>query len=214
MEFLKEALGEGYEAFAQAVKQYNEKSPDKAVKLANLAEGGYVSKEKYAALEAEAGGYKEQLAGLREDLQKLQEEGGGKAELNNKLSALQEKYDADMAAFTEKLAALKLETAVDNALFKAGAVDSDLVKVKLDMGQIKLAESGEVEGLEEQLGNVKKDYGFLFQSAPRVTGAKPAEPSPAPAVMTREEYQKLGYEERVRLKTERPEIFKEIGGIN
>lgn len=214
MEFLKEALGEGYEAFAQAVKQYNEKSPDKAVKLANLSEGGYVSKEKYAALEAEAGGYKEQLAGLREDLQKLQEEGGGKAELNNKLSALQEKYDADMAAFTEKLAALKLETAVDNALFKAGAVDSDLVKVKLDMGQIRLAESGEVEGLEEQLGNVKRDYGFLFQSAPRVTGAKPAEPSPAPAAMTREEYQKLGYEERVRLKTERPEIFKEIGGIN
>ena len=214
MEFLKEILGEGYEAFAQAVKQYNEKSPDKAVKLANLAEGGYVSKEKYTALEAEAGGYKEQLTGLREDLQKLQEEGGGKAELNNKLSALQEKYDADMAAFTEKLAALKLETAVDNALFKAGAVDSDLVKVKLDMGQIRLAESGEVEGLEEQLGNVKRDYGFLFQSAPRVTGAKPAEPSPAPAAMTREEYQKLGYEERVRLKTERPEIFKEIGGIN
>ena len=214
MEFLKEVLGEGYEAFAQAVKQYNEKSPDKAVKLANLSEGGYVSKEKYAALEAEAGGYKEQLTGLREDLQKLQEEGGGKAELNNKLSALQEKYDADMAAFTEKLAALKLETAVDNALFKAGAVDSDLVKVKLDMGQIRLAESGEVEGLEEQLGNVKRDYGFLFQSAPRVTGAKPAEPSPAPAAMTREEYQKLGYEERVRLKTERPEIFKEIGGIN
>ena len=214
MEFLKEVLGEGYEAFAQAVKQYNEKSPDKAVKLANLSEGGYVSKEKYAALEAEAGGYKEQLTGLREDLQKLQEEGGGKAELNNKLSALQEKYDADMAAFTEKLAALKLETAVDNALFKAGAVDSDLVKVKLNLGQIKLAESGEVEGLEEQLSNVRKDYGFLFQSTPKVTGAKPAEPSHAPAAMTREEYQKLGYEERVRLKTERPEIFKEIGGIN
>lgn len=177
MEFLKEVLGEGFEAFAQTVKQYNEKSPDKAVKLANLSEGGYVSKEKYAALEAEAGGYKEQLTGLREDLQKLQEEGGGKAELNNKLSALQEKYDADTKALAEKLDAARLDSALDLSLIKAGARSTKALRGLLELDKIKL-DGDELSGLSEQLEQVKKENSYLFQdAAPERTGMRQGGPA-------------------------------------
>nr|DAL74188.1 MAG TPA: minor structural protein [Caudoviricetes sp.] len=177
MEFLKEVLGEGYEAFAQMMKQYNEKSPDKAVKLANLSEGGYVSKEKYAALEAEAGGYKEQLTGLREDLQKLQEEGGGKAELNNKLSALQAKYDADTKALAEKLDAARLDSALDLSLIKAGARSTKALRGLLELDKIKL-DGDELLGLSEQLEQVKKENSYLFQdAAPEKTGMRQGGPA-------------------------------------
>ena len=181
MEFLKEVLGEGYEAFAQAVKQYNEKSPDKAVKLANLSEGGYVSKEKYAALEAEAGGYKEQLTGLREDFQKLQEEGGGKAELDKKRSALQEKDDSDTKALAEKLDAARLDIALDLSLIKAGARSTKALRGLLELDKIKL-DGDELLGLSEQLEQVKKENSYLFQdAAPERTGMRQGGPAPGGA---------------------------------
>ena len=174
-------IRDSYEAFAQAVKQYNEKSPDKAVKLANLSEGGYVSKEKYAALEAEAGGYKEQLTGLREDLQKLQEEGGGKAELDKKLSALQEKYDADTKALAEKLDAARLDSALDLSLIKAGARSTKALRGLLELDKIKL-DGDELLGLSEQLEQVKKENSYLFQdAAPERTGMRQGGPAPGGA---------------------------------
>lgn len=72
MEFLKEALGEDFEAFRQKIETYNEQS-EKPLKLANLADGGYVSKEKYDALgnqmekqgEESVKAYKEEIEQLK-----------------------------------------------------------------------------------------------------------------------------------------------------
>lgn len=47
MNFLKNVLKERYDEFAGMIEDYNRDNPDKAVKLANLSEGGYVDKEKY-----------------------------------------------------------------------------------------------------------------------------------------------------------------------
>ncbi|MFA7636773.1 MAG: phage scaffolding protein [Monoglobales bacterium] len=49
MDFLKEALGENFEEFKEKIEKYNRES-DSQLKLANLSEGGYVSREKYEAL--------------------------------------------------------------------------------------------------------------------------------------------------------------------
>lgn len=49
MDFLKEALGEDFEMFKEKIEKFNEQS-EKGLKLANLSDGGYVSREKYDAL--------------------------------------------------------------------------------------------------------------------------------------------------------------------
>lgn len=47
MEFLKEILGEElYATFSEKIKSYNDTNPDKAVKIADLSSGAYVSKRK------------------------------------------------------------------------------------------------------------------------------------------------------------------------
>lgn len=71
MEFLKEALGEDYESFKEKIDRYNEQS-ENGLKLANLSEGGYVSREKYDALYAQIEKLKEESAKpLKEEIEQL-----------------------------------------------------------------------------------------------------------------------------------------------
>jgi len=71
MEFLKDILGDGYSDFEQKINDYNgaEENKDKQIKLANLASGDYVSKEKYTSLETEKNGYKTQLDNVGEEIE-------------------------------------------------------------------------------------------------------------------------------------------------
>ena len=72
MDFLKEALGEDFEVFKEKIETFNKQS-EKPLKLANLADGGYVSKEKYDALgtqmeklgEVSAKAYKDEIEQLK-----------------------------------------------------------------------------------------------------------------------------------------------------
>lgn len=72
MDFLKEALGEDFEAFKEKIEKFNGQS-EKPLKLANLSDGGYVSRDKYDALcgqmeklgEESAKAYKEEIEQLK-----------------------------------------------------------------------------------------------------------------------------------------------------
>ncbi len=72
MDFLKDALGEDFEVFKQKIESYNKQS-ETPLKLANLADGGYVSRDKYDALgsqmekigEESAKVYKEEIEQLK-----------------------------------------------------------------------------------------------------------------------------------------------------
>ena len=71
MEFLKEALGEDFESFKEKIDRFNEQS-ENGLKLANLAEGGYVSREKYDALCGQIEKLKEENAKpLKEEIEQL-----------------------------------------------------------------------------------------------------------------------------------------------
>lgn len=70
MEFLKEILGE--ELFSQTkekVDAYNQEHKNTPVKIVNLSEGNYVSKEKFEAKETEIGDLKTQIDNANEEIQ-------------------------------------------------------------------------------------------------------------------------------------------------
>lgn len=66
MDFLKEALGDELYAQVETALKDNDK-----IKLANLADGGYVGKEKYAALETEKEALQSQLDDQNAQLEEL-----------------------------------------------------------------------------------------------------------------------------------------------
>ena len=102
---LKDLLGE--ELFAQVdskVQEHNGTVTDKNkhVKLVDLSDGGYVSKDKYSNLQTEAGTYKTQLGEANNAIQSYKEmdiEGIKKAADEWKV-----KYETDTAALQTKLA--------------------------------------------------------------------------------------------------------------
>lgn len=47
MEFLKDVLGDLYEAAAERIESYNNDNPEKPLELVNLSDGNYISKENY-----------------------------------------------------------------------------------------------------------------------------------------------------------------------
>lgn len=70
MEFLKEILGE--ELFSQTkekVDTYNQEHKDKPVKIVNLSEGNYVSKEKFEAKETEIANLNTQIDDANKEIQ-------------------------------------------------------------------------------------------------------------------------------------------------
>lgn len=70
MEFLKEVLGE--ELFSQTkekVDSYNQDHKDKPIKLVNLSEGNYVSKEKFESKETEISILKTQIENANKEIQ-------------------------------------------------------------------------------------------------------------------------------------------------
>lgn len=174
----------------------------------------FVAKADYNAKLKEIEGLNGQIAQRDEQLKTLQDNAGSNKELQDQIKRLQEDNKAAEKAFQEQLAEVKMNAAIDSALLKANAIDADLVKVKLDRGSITLKEDGSIEGLTEQLDAVKKDFGFLFKSenAVRIDGAKPADGSGSAgnAAVTKEEYQKMTYTERLKLKTEQPEVYSEL----
>lgn len=174
----------------------------------------FVAKTDYNAKLKEIEGLNGQIAQRDGQLKTLQDNAGSNKELQDQIKKLQEDNKAAEEAFQEQLAEVKMNAAIDSALLKANAIDADLVKVKLDKDGITLKEDGSVEGLSEQLDSVKKDFGFLFKSenAVRIDGVKPADGSGSAgkAVVTKEEYQKMTYTERLKLKTEQPEVYGDL----
>lgn len=70
MEFLKEILGEElYSQTKEKVDSYNQEHKDKPVKLANLSEGNYVSKEKFESKETEITHLKTQIEDANKEIQ-------------------------------------------------------------------------------------------------------------------------------------------------
>lgn len=74
MDFLKEILGEElYSQTKEKVDSYNNDHKDKQVKLVNLSEGNYVSKEKFDSKETEIANLRIQIENANNEIQSYKE---------------------------------------------------------------------------------------------------------------------------------------------
>lgn len=179
MEFLKEVLGDSFASVSEKIERFNREHPDRAVKLADLSGGKYVSKAKYNDLEAEANRLKKQVA----DFTALRE--SGKTALNSEpsehekaLSDLKDRYKRDTEALRAELERAKVDAAVDLALVKNGARNIKAARALIQFDGLALKD-GLVDGLEEQIEQVRAENSFLFgrgavSSAMKQGGGAPA----------------------------------------
>ena len=85
----------------------------------------------------------------------------------------------------KRIAAVKFDHALQDALREAKARNPKAVKALLDLEKIKLSDEGGLEGLEEQLTAVKTDNDFLFESVAPAEDDDDDDDDPEPRIVSR-----------------------------
>ena len=213
MEFLKAILGEAlFAQVEQAINAHNGKpeNVEKQVKLADLSNGEYVSKGKYSTLEAEN----------QTNASKLTEANNLIAQLQKAAAKDDEAVKGQVAAYQQRVQALESEltqTKLDNAikveLLSNKALDVDYLTFKLkEKGELALDENGKIKGWDDKLAGLKVQFPTQFESS----GAKKIEENRLPEiddgskVVTKEEFNKMGYNARVDFKRNNPEQYSQL----
>lgn len=153
MDKLKALFGEDALTYAQLEEKLKD---NKEIKLANLAAGSHIDKRKYDGVVTELNTAKETINGLKETVSKF--DGVDLDGLKTSVKDWETKYNTDIAA-------VKLDSAVNMALVEAKAKNPKLAKAALDMSIIKF-DGEKLTGLTEQLDNLKKSDGYLFDAEP------------------------------------------------
>ncbi len=213
MDFLKAILGEElYKQVTEKINAYNgtSENKEKQIKLANLGEGGYVSKDKYAALEATYNsklGELDQANTLINDLRKTTK---GNEDLQAKIT----NYDSQVQALQSELVNVKKEAAIKVALLEAKALDVDYLTFKLnEKGNIELDENGKIKGWDDKIAGLKTQFPNQFESSQQ----KKIEENKLPnnddsQGITQESFNKMSYAERLKVYNENPEAYAQLTG--
>lgn len=140
-----------------AVKDINKKAPEYIVPKDQY---NSVSESK-KQLETEVKARDKQL----EELKKA----GSVDDLQQKLTEAQEANKKAKAEYEASIANLKYDAAIEKSL--ANALHPDLMAIKIDKAKLKIKEDGTIEGLDEQIKELKTSYKDLFK--PDKTGKEP-----------------------------------------
>ena len=215
MDFLKEILGEElYKQIEAAVNAYNgnEANKDKQVKLANLASGEYVGKGKHDALQALLDGKTTELDTANKliaDLKKGTKDNEG---LQTKITD----YENQVMQLQAELEQTKLDNAIQLALRDAKAVDPDYLAFKLrekySADELKLGEDGKIKGMDDKLAGLKTQFPTQFESSSKknILENKLPDNKEGNDSITKESFAKMGYQDRVKLFNEHPEVYAEM----
>lgn len=215
MDFLKSILGD--ELFSQVQEKINayngdEANKEKQMKLANLAEGGYVSKDKHGALETEKNSIQTQLDEANALIETLKKSNKADETLQAKVS----EYEGKIDKLTAELNETKINNAVQLAIRDAGGLDADYLAFKLkEKGEITLDDDGKIADIANKMSELKAQLPNQFKGEQNLK----VEPQKLPdtsnnnyTTVTKEDFNKMGYNARVKFKQDNPEAYNTMKG--
>lgn len=215
MDWLKEILGEElYKQVETALNAYNgnEANKDKQIKLANLGSGEYVGKGKYDSLQALLDGKTTELDTANGLIAELKKGTKGNEDLQGKITG----YETQVQQLQAELEKTKLENAIQLALRDAKAVDPDYLAFKLrekySADELTLDENGKIKGMDDKLAGLKTQFPAQFEgsgSKKVIENKLPDEQGGGDSV-TKDDFAKMSYQERLKLFNENPDTYAEL----
>ena len=122
-------------------------------------------------------------------------------------------YEAQVAQLQKENAQIKLESAIKIELLANKALDVDYLTFKLkEKGELELDEQGKIKGWDDKIAGLKTQFPTQFESA----GGKKYDEHKLPDkqdggdAITKEAFQKMGYQDRVKLYNENPAAYAEL----
>lgn len=220
MDFLKEILGDDlYSQIAEKINAHNgnEANKDKQIKLGNLGSGEYVGKGKHDALQALFDGQKTELDAANNLIAELKKGAKGNEDLQGKIRTYETQTIPELQ---KQLQDTKIKSAIKIALLAEKALDIDYLTFKLNEKlnaegkTLELDENENIKGWDDILSGLKTQLPTQFES--KKGGG--IDPNPLPehdngrTGVTQEQFNKMGYQNRLKLKQEQPEVYAQMVG--
>lgn len=169
LEFLKSILGDAY------TEEIDRKISEEVGKA-------FVSRGDFNSVKTELKNTREQLSQRDSQLEELKKSSGDSDSLKQQISQLQQQNAEQAQAFSDQIAQMKVDHAVEKALTGANARNLTATKALLEpfLKDAKLGDDGSVKGLDEAVKQLceGENTAFLFgsqkQEGIKVAGAKPA----------------------------------------
>lgn len=143
-------------------------------------------------------------------IEQLKTAAKGNEGMQNKIAG----YEQQIAQLQEENMQTKLESAVKVALLEAKATDIDYMTFKLkEKGELALTDDGKIKGIDDMIAGLKTQFPTHFENG---TGGtiidSPALPNRdgGETGITKEQFDKMGYNSKVKLKAENPELYAEM----
>lgn len=146
-------------------------------------------------------------------IEQLKAGGADNEALQGKITA----YEAQIAQLNAQLNDQKIDSAMDRKLTAAGAKPEDFDYLKFQWrkkGEVTLDDNGEIKGGDDAVAGLKTQHPVQFASA---ATQRELEPHRLPDrnkdggnTVTKEEFNKMGYNSRVKLKETDPELYNQL----
>lgn len=223
MEFLKELLGEDlFKQIESKINEHNgnEANKDKQIKLGNLGSGEYVSKGKHDAelenLQTLLTGKTGELETANKLIEDLKKGTKGNEEMQKKISD----YETENVKLQQQLLETKIKAALKVALLSEKAVDIDYLTFKVnekmaEQGKtLELDENDNIKGWDDVITGLKTQFPAQFETANNgnMVEVNTLPKSDTTQTITQEQFDKMGYNSRLKLKQEQPEVYAQMTG--
>lgn len=177
--------------------------------------------ERYEKLKGQHEGTEAQLAEAQGLIEQLKESAAGSEALSRqiadyeaKLAELEAENDAKVAELESAKAESDLKAAIKIAALKHEAKDAGYIEYRLmqDSERLKLNEQGGLVDEVELFKELKTESPDQFKAEAQKTFVvkKHGKDDPTPSEVTNEQFKKMGYESRLKLKSDNPELYERL----
>lgn len=143
-------------------------------------------------------------------IEQMKKDNAGNEVLQGKIT----EYESKITALTAELQQAKVDSALKVALLEAKVVDVDYLTFKIkEKGEVKLDEQGKIKGIDETIASLKTQFPnqFSSESKRKIDEHKLPEGDPDNKHgVTKEQFDKMGYQERLQFYNENPDAYKEL----
>lgn len=143
-------------------------------------------------------------------IEELKKGTAGSEELQGKVTA----YETQISALQEELRQTQIKSAVKVALLGAKATDVDYLIFKLkEKGELELAKDGTVKGLDDKIAELKTQFPNQFEKETQNQNTIEVNTLPNHnnnSSVTKDEFEKMGYQDRLKLYNDDPETYSAL----
>lgn len=166
---------------------------------------------RYGKLKTQHEGKLAELGEANKLIEELKKSGAGNEELQGKVTV----YEQQIAQLQAQLKETQLDSEANIALLAAGVKpdDVDYVMFKLKAkGELELGEDGHIKGMDDKIAALKTQLPAQFENSnvKKFEERKLPESDNGEKAITKEEFNKMGYNSRVEFKRNNPEQYSNM----